>query len=58
MDSEEGSVGLTPREQRRGVVLNQLLAGTLSHEQGALVLGLSVRQLRISRLVPSSNGAC
>jgi len=46
MDSEEGSVSLSPREQRRGVVLNQLLAGTLSSEQAAVLLGVSIRQLR------------
>jgi hypothetical protein len=47
MDSSgEGTVRLSTREQRRAMVLNEVLAGTLSHEQGAVVLGLSVLQLR------------
>ena len=46
MDSEEGSVRLSPREQTRGMVLNQPLAGTLSSEQAAVLLGVSIRQLR------------
>jgi transposase len=45
-DSEESTVSLSPREQRRGVVLNQLLGGTLSSEQAAVLLGVSIRQLR------------
>ncbi len=46
MDSEEHTVTLSPREQRRGVVLNQVLAGRLSSEQAAAVLRVSIRQLR------------
>ncbi len=47
MDSSaEGTIRLSAREQRRAMILNEVLAGTLSHEQAALVLGLSVRQLR------------
>ncbi len=56
MDRDEGAVTLSVREQRRAVVLNQVLAGTLTSEQGAALLGVSERQLRRLRNADVSQG--
>lgn len=56
MDSEEGTITLNRRDQRRAGVLNQVLAGTLTNEQAAQLLDLSIRQLRRLKRVYASEG--
>jgi transposase len=43
---EEERISLGTKEQKRATVLNQVLAGSLKLDEGAAVLGLSVRQLK------------
>lgn len=53
----EANVTLNAREQRRLLVLNQLEAGTLTNEQAAELLLLSVRQVRRLRSRYRAQGA-
>jgi transposase len=43
---EEERISLGTKEQKRATVLNQVLAGSLKLDEGAAVLGLSIRQLK------------
>jgi transposase len=54
---KEGSVTLTPEEQRRLMVLNQVGSGLLSSQQAAGLLGMSERQLRRLRRAYEERGA-